>query len=392
MDALGFALLALLAFGAGVAAGRLRRGDGPPATPSRNYVQGLNFLLDDQPDRAIEAFLRAVEIDEDTVATHLALGGLLRRRGEVDKAIRIHQNLLARPELHRRTLQRVELELARDHLAAGLLGRAENLLVALSEPPAAPEVQQQARRELLEVYERERDWVAAAALARRMVHAGDAEIRRALAHYVCEQAEGALAREDHREARRLLQNALAQDARCVRALLLLGRVEYCLARPREVLRWLRRVPDLDRRFLADALDLLEGAHRELDSLRDFEAFLTRHLDGGLDVTVLRRLATIRSALGDPRPVADALLQDLARQPTLAGLEATVQEYRQHGQDVPAGALLPVVRTLLRTHDTYRCGECGFSGNLLHWQCPSCKAWGTVARALPPPRAAGGTEG
>ena len=100
---------------------------------SRNYFQGLNYLLNEQPDRAISTFIQALEVNSDTIETHLALGSLLRRRGEVDKAVSVHQNLLARPQLNRETSHYVQLELARDYLLAGLLDRAEKLLLDLIE-------------------------------------------------------------------------------------------------------------------------------------------------------------------------------------------------------------------------------------------------------------------
>lgn len=380
MELLGLAVALLIAVLIGFALGAGRR-ERPPAStrgPSTEVYRGLNFLLNDQPDRAIDAFLHALDVDADTLETHLALGALLRRRGEVEKAIRIHQNLLARTGQLRVLRPRVELELARDYQAAGLFDRAENLLRGLvAAGNADADVIGAAQKDLLSLYERERDWQSAAALARQMIARGARSARARLAHYHCELADAALAANNLREARKALQAALAQDGRCVRALLSLADVELRRGRPRDALRLARRIPDAGPEALGEALDPIERAHRALNTLPEFVRWLERLSGRGCDLLVLSRIAAVQREAGvELMDVGPALRACIEREPTLAGLRVGLLEGEFGGEPE---ALLAVVERLLQRESGYRCAECGFTGQRRDWQCPSCRSWGSLHR-------------
>ena len=192
MDNIALYLFLVIALGIGFLLGRRERRKKPRGEMglvSKDYFRGLNHLLNERTDLAIDTFVEAMVVDNDTVDTHLALGSLVRRRGEVDKAIRIHQNLLARPVLSSTNRAHAELELAQDYLVAGLLGRAENLLQELVGRNA--EHKQMALQLLLEVYERESEWEQALRVGKQLAKQ-DRGVRKRMVHFHCEMAEKAL--------------------------------------------------------------------------------------------------------------------------------------------------------------------------------------------------------
>ena len=239
------------------------------------YYHGLNYLLDGRPDGAIDAFVTALEVNTDTLETHITLGNLLRRRGEVERAIRIHQNLLARPSLPRKQIHQAHLELARDYISAGLLDRAERLLLDLVKE--SPEQRRTSRRHLLEIYQRERDWLKAVAVAEELLprksllgSTGQAEpgeqgqaVNIALSHYHCEQAAQKLQLGEYESARIFLQKALGQDRECVRASIMLGDLEYRCERYKQAAKALLQVKAQDSHYVPETIALLRKCYEQL---------------------------------------------------------------------------------------------------------------------------------
>lgn len=361
-----------------------------------DYMRGLNYLLSEKADVAIDAFIASLDVNDDTVDTHLALGALVRRRGEVDKAIRVHQNLLARPRLSPRFRAQAELELARDYLAAGLLGRAESLLRELAS--RGGELRDSALEYLLEIYQRERDWEEAIRIAREMANRGERDIRRTLAHYLCELADRAHDSGDVRRVRELLGQALEWDPRCVRASLMLGALEGEQARWKDCIRALRRVRDQDPRLLPEVLPLLAQAHAELGTERDLFRFLERSVEQVPSTTLAGHLAESIAARSGEGAARDFLADALVRRPSVRGLNLLLDRHLRQGE-LPAGVggagehdleaalgrLKDVTDALIAEAPGYACESCGFTGSVLHWQCPSCRSWGTT---LPAPGIAG----
>ena len=402
--------LLVVAIGIGFLLGRRERTASRPQTARGDYMRGLNYLLSEQADVAVEAFIESLEVNDDTVDTHLALGALVRRRGEVDKAIRVHQNLLARPRLSPRFRAQAELELARDYLAAGLLGRAESLLKELA--ARGGELRESALEYLLEIYQRERDWEQAIEIARGMVDRGETEIRRTLAHYFCELADRARETGDVRATRAQLALALGRDDRCVRASLMLGRLESEQGRWKEAIRALRRVQEQDPRFLPEALPGLVEAHAELGTERDLVRFLERCVEQTPSASIAAHLADRIAARSGERAAILFLAESLERRPNARGLslllgrqldrlldrqpDAPLQAAAVDAEGARGGnaastedhetfvealvALREYSDALVADAPTYECESCGFSGRVLHWQCPSCKSWGSTVPA------------
>ena len=226
MESLGIILFAVIVSSVvGVAVGRFlaSKADGPTGPiPARDYFQGLNHLLNERPDLAVETFIKALPVDDETIDTHLALGTLVRRRGEVDKAIRIHQNVLARKNLTPENKVQAELELARDYLQAGLHDRAEHLLDDLVHKA---EVRRTALGHLLEIYQRERDWKQAEEIGQKLLDGDDGSVRMALAHFLCERCDEALIAGELRQARVFVERAMDYQ-HCFRGAWTLARVEF----------------------------------------------------------------------------------------------------------------------------------------------------------------------
>jgi len=364
--------LALLLLGRSLLRGRMA------GRRARNPVRGLNYLLNEAPDTDLDALAAGLEVNDATLDAHLALGTLLRRRGEIDRAIRLHQGLLAGPRLGVDGRSRVELELARDYLAAGLLNRAESLLGQLIKQGHLREA---ALEQMLEVHQRERDWHAAAGVARQLADRDDDTIVRTLAHYLCELADEAWQGGDLAAARRHLNEALQRHPACVRASMLVGRLELAAGRYREAISALQRIQEQDPRFLPEVLPQLVTAHHELGSDRDLWRFLEAGLARHPSATLAAELAQHHVRVGDPERARSLLASTLSRRPTLRGLQVLLNHHVALFEDPEAGALKELQdygAQLLDEVDRYLCESCGFSGSVLHWQCPGCKAWGTTA--------------
>jgi lipopolysaccharide biosynthesis regulator YciM len=372
-----------------------RRSSSPSSTGSEltsDYYKGLNYLLDGRPDGAIDSFIDALEVNSETLDTHLALGNLLRKRGEVERAIRVHQNLLARPSLPRVQIHQAHLELAKDYISAGLLDRAESLLLSLVDESA--EQREQSRRYLLEIYQSEREWhraieVAGDLLARKKLlgvaasgtnDEGSRQLIIARAHYYCELAEVKLSAGDLRGAHGLLEKALGQDKQCVRASIMLGQVEYKSGHFKRAIKALRKVRHQAPDFLPETISLLRKCYGEIGDEKSLRVYLEDCLGSDPSPNLLLAVAEDICEGGGKKAAAEFLSSRLADQPSLRGLARLIRLQL----DITEGPardnldmLQVLVTQLLAERPLYRCEHCGFAGQQLHWFCLSCKYWGAM---------------
>jgi lipopolysaccharide assembly protein B len=350
-----------------------------PSALARDYFTGLNYLLNDQQDRAIETFVAALEVNSETIETHLTLGNLFRTRGEADRAVKVHQNLLARPTLTVDQSDRVQLELSRDFLALGLLDRAERLLRTLLRETRDEEIRHSARRLLADLLEREGEWQQALDVAMPQLVRQDEEARRAAAHWLCELAERERGTASPGPARKHLRRALATDQRCVRANLLLAGLEHDTAHYRQEIRLLRRIPDQDPAFTPAILEPLVQAYRLLDDEAGLIECLRDLVERAPYTSLVIALAEALHDRDGPDAAIEVVAEALGREPSLGALDYLLSLY-QRGRSLDDAAL-----TLLRRHTRamlaalprHRCRRCGFAGERLHWQCPRCRNWGTT---------------
>jgi lipopolysaccharide biosynthesis regulator YciM len=352
-----------------------------------SYFKGLNFLLNEQPDKAIEAFIEVVKVDPETVELHFALGSLFRRRGEYDRAIRMHQHLLERADLGAEQRAAALFELGQDYLKAGILDRAEDVFQRLNEGnegagmrPLAAE----ARRFLLEIYQQEKDWDKATAMAQRLEKETGESRARELAHFLCERAANDLTHSRPDSARRSLEAALEANRKCVRASLQLGDLEKGYGSlDRAVEQW-RRIESQNPAFLALAAPRLLAAYREKGKLEEGLALLTGYLERypSLDLLDAVFQTTLESKGAE---AAYKLVRDeLRRNPTLLGLDRLLEAQIIGAEKPERRHDLELVRSLVHSHTRrlarYRCESCGFKARQFHWLCPACGGWETY-----PPR-------
>ena len=344
---------------------------------SPDYFEGLNYLLNDRPDKAIEVFIKVLEVETETVETHLALGSLFRRRGEVDRAIRIHQNLIARPTLGKEHRGLALHELGIDYMRSGLLDRAENLFKELIDGEL---YEQQALRNLVDIYQQEQDWDCALEYIRRYERVSGEDLRHVRAHFYCENAVQLREAKNYSEAFRTLSKALKEDKNCVRAQLLYADMSTSLGDYEAAISSLKKIEHQDIDFLPEAIPRLVNNYRQLDRIDDMSAYLVQlsKLHSGITpVLVLAELTAEHTGLKEAK---DHIVTELKMRPTIRGIDRLI-DYSLAGAVGEARQNLELLkettRKLVADKLNYKCRNCGFSGRSLHWQCPSCKSWNTV---------------
>lgn len=342
---------------------------------SREYVVGLNYLLNEQPDKAVDVFIKLLEVDSDTVETHLALGSLFRRRGEVDRAIRIHQNLIARPQLT--MLQRKEalMALGQDYMSAGVFDRAERIFTEVVELGGTREVN--SLRGLLAIYQQEKAWEKALDVLKQLEISTATSMHAQAAHYHCEMASHALKTNAFDKAYVYIKQALAVDKQSVRASLMLGNLEMKNGRYKQAIRALKNVPDQDAEFLTEIIEPLVYCHRELEAMDECVDYLEQTLSDYPRASVI---FVVGEYLRNEKSVdiaIDFVSEHLRRHPSIRGLNRLIYWHLEsaHGRVRDKLQMLHDITTkFLENKPIYRCEHCGFGGKLLHWHCPSCKQW------------------
>ncbi|MFZ2628324.1 MAG: lipopolysaccharide assembly protein LapB [Rugosibacter sp.] len=340
-----------------------------------SYFKGLNFLLNEQPDQAIEAFIEAARIDPETVEMHFALGSLFRRRGETDRAIRVHQNLIEREGLDAAQRLHALSELGQDYLKAGLLDRAEDIFLKLRGTARDDE----ALKSLLEIYQQEKEWAKAIEIAEALPNHADHLWQKEVAEFRCEMAANEMINGQHDAARQLLETALASNRKCVRALLLLGDLEAKVGAGETALEYWKRIEQYSPEYVALVAERVMATYRQLgrkaDGMQLLRAWLERH--PSLDLLEV----LLRAELEDEHvEAAYQLVRDeMRRNPTLLGLEKFL-EAQILVSPIAHRADLELVKNLIHTHTRrvarYRCNACGFKARQFYWRCPGCGGWET----------------
>lgn len=344
---------------------------------SSNYFRGLNYLLNEQQDKAIEVFLKLAEVNRDTVETHLALGNLFRRRGEVDRAIRVHQHLIARPNLSAIDKTAALLELGEDYMRAGLLDRAENLFVDLV---AMDSLATPALRHLVAIYQHERDWDNAISHARMLEVASGESQASVIAQLYCEIAAQARASGKWREALVALEKATMAQPDCIRARIIHGHIESTHGELEQAIADFERVARADADSVPEVLPALLDCYRRTNSTDRAEAFLTELTDRDHSVSALLALADLQSATRGDDAAIELLERVLRQRASVKGLLAFVErKSRQVGGSARSSFQLlhELIAKLLDNQSLYRCNRCGFGAKAHHWHCPSCKNWDTI---------------
>jgi lipopolysaccharide biosynthesis regulator YciM len=342
----------------------------------RSYFQGLNFLLNEQPDKAIDSFLEVAKVDSQTVELHFALGNLFRRRGETERAIRMHQNLIDRTDLDDEVRLHALSELGQDFLKAGLLDRAEEIFNKLR----GTTFEEEAKRNLLEIYQVEKEWLKAVEIARELP---EGVSQKDIAEYYCELAANEIMRSRPDTAREYLETAMQQNRKCVRASLLQGDLLLQEGHLEVAIEAWQRVEQQDPAYLALVAQRLLETYRKLERRDEGSALLRAYLERYPSLDLLDVVYQLILE-GEGTESAYRLVRDeLHRNPTLLGLEKMMSA-RLPLASPEVRSDVELAKTIIQGYtkklSRYRCDNCGFKARQFYWRCPACGGWETY-----PPR-------
>ena len=343
---------------------------------SNRYFKGLNYLLDEQPDKAIAVFIEMAEVTADTIETHLALGSLFRRRGEVERAIRVHQNIISKPGLGESQKTRALLELGEDYMSAGLFDRAENLFNELTEPEShAPS----ALRHLLDIYQQEKDWEKALQQAQKLEAVTDEKMGLVMAHFCCEMAEIDLKTSKPAAARKHLRQARRYFPESIRARFILARIATQQEMFSEALDVYEEIADMEMEYIHDILPSYLACAQEAEESPRALASMEKWAENYDGVSLLLSQTTVIREEQGLEAATHYLAESLTRRPSVKGLDHLIELKLEGGSETESGdeILRAVAQKLLARQPSFRCTHCGYAGHSHHWQCPSCKNWSTT---------------
>lgn len=349
-----------------------------PDLLSQGYVKGVNYILNEQPDKAIDVFIQMLKVDDDTVETHLALGGLFRRRGEVDRAIRIHQNLIARPQLARS--QRVEalMALGKDYMCAGVYDRAERIFKEVVELGGHAEAD--SLKNLLSIYQQQKSWLKALDVLKKLQQLSGLSHALQLAHCYCELVEEQISAKQYHKASQTLKYAISVDKHLVRVSLLQGKLEYLLGNYRQAIKAYKKVSHQDSDYIPEMIGPLYECYQSLGQADQFQQYLLILLESKPSTSIIFFIAKeLRQQQGQEVAI-DFVTEQLNKNPSLKGLKRLIEWHlnQAYGKvKLQLSMLHKITEKLLEDKPVYRCQSCGFSGKHLHWNCPSCKQWSTI---------------
>ena len=345
---------------------------------SRDYVTGVNFLLSNQQDKAVDLFLDMLKEDTGTVEAHLTLGNLFRSRGEVDRAIRIHQSLMESASLtYDQRLLAVQ-QLGRDYMAAGLYDRAEGMFKQLVDET---DFRLSALQQLLQIYQATSDWQSAIEVAERLVKLGKEKHRGEIANFWCELALQQMAGNDLDKAMALLKKGAAADRNSARVSIMMGRVWMEKGDYAKAVESLERVIEQDKELVGETLEMLQTCYQQLGKTDEWEAFLRRCAEENTGATADLMLAQILEQREGVDAAQNYVTRQLERHPTMRVFHKLIDYHINEAEEGRAKESLGVLRHMVgeqvRSKPRYRCQKCGFTAHTLYWHCPSCRSWSTI---------------
>jgi lipopolysaccharide assembly protein B len=342
------------------------------------YFKGLNFLITDQHDKAIEAFTEAVQANADSLELHFALGSLFRRSGEVDRAIHLHLSLLERKELGHAQRQAIKAELAQDYLKAGLFDRAEELFSSLDDS----RYQQAALRSLLEIYIREREWEHAIKSATELERISGIPFRKEIAQFYCEMAMKSVLDHDLHTARHEISSALDANKNCVRANIMLGDIEANASEHKTAISFWKRIEFQQADDLGLVATKLLNSYRAIGQIQEGIALIEHYFQAYKLPSLLNVVYDYTLSEQGASPAAQLALAELERKPSLQTLDHLLKarslEHEQDHAQRETILMQQTVRNAIGNRHAYGCKQCGFKARHFHWQCPACNAWESIA--------------
>ncbi|PIJ51796.1 lipopolysaccharide assembly protein LapB [Erwinia sp. OLTSP20] len=345
---------------------------------SRDYVAGVNFLLSNQQDKAVDLFLDMLKEDSGTVEAHLTLGNLFRSRGEVDRAIRIHQALMESASLSYEQRLLAIQQLGRDYMAAGFYDRAEEMFSQLTDET---DFRVSALQQLLIIHQAVSDWPKAIDVAEKLVRQGKDTQRLEIAHFYCELALQALGSDDLDRAISLLKKGEAADRDSARVSIMMGRIHIAKGDYSRAVERLQRVLEQDKELVSETLEMLENCYKQLNQPAAWVDYLRRCVEENTGAAAELYLADIIEHQQGTEAAQLYINTQMQRHPTMRGFYRLMDFHLQEAEDGRAKESLQVLQGMvgeqIRTKPRYRCDKCGFTAHALYWHCPSCRAWSSV---------------
>lgn len=345
---------------------------------SREYVAGVNFLLSNQQDKAVDLFLDMLKEDSNTVEAHLTLGNLFRSRGEVDRAIRIHQALMESASLTFDQRLLAVQQLGRDYMAAGLYDRAEEMFNQLVDEQ---DFKVSALQQLLIIYQATSDWQKAIDVAEKLVKQGKDQQRIEIAHFYCELSLQAMGSDDLERGMALLKKAASADKNCARVSVMLGRIYLAKDEPAKAVEALSQVLDQDKDLVSEVLPMMHDCYQQLNQPEQWVAFLRRCVEENTGAAAELMLAEVLEQNEGIEAAQVYVGRQLQRHPTMRTFYRLMDYHLAEAEEGRAKESLQLLRDMvgeqIRTKPRYRCMKCGFTAHTMYWHCPSCRAWATI---------------
>lgn len=345
---------------------------------SREYVAGVNLLLSNQQDKAVDLFLDMLKEDTGTVEAHLTLGNLFRSRGEVDRAIRIHQTLMESASLSYDQRLLAVQQLGRDYMAAGMYDRAEDMFNQLVDET---DFRVSALQQLLQIYQATSEWQKAIDVAERLVKLGKDKQRGEIAHFYCELALQQMGNEDMDRAMALLKKGAAADRDSARVSIMMGRVFMASGDYAKAVESLLKVIDQDKDLVSETLEMLQTCYLQLGKTDEWADFLQRCVEENTGAAAELMLAEIVERREGADAAQGYVTRQLQRHPTMRVFHKLMDFHLNEAEEGRAKESLMVLREMVgeqvRSKPRYRCHKCGFTAYTMYWHCPSCRAWSTV---------------
>ncbi|MGK2960039.1 MAG: lipopolysaccharide assembly protein LapB [Candidatus Malihini olakiniferum] len=345
---------------------------------SREYVTGVNFLLSNQQDKAVELFLDMLKDESNTFEAHLTLGNLFRSRGEVDRAIRIHQALTESASLSFEQRLLAVQQLGRDYMAAGLYDRAEEIFTQLVDEDT---FRRSALQQLLQIYQATSEWQKTINIAEKLVKIGQPQLNTEIAHFYCELALQAMSSDDLDNALTLLKKSAVIDKACARASIMIGRIHIAQERYAPAVEVLQQVLEQDKAFVSETFLMLETCYQNLPASDAWENFLKRCVKENTGASADLMLADILERKEGAEVAQVYINRQLQRHPTMRVFHRLMDFHLSEVEDGRAKESLLVLRDMvreqIRTKPRYSCQKCGFTSQSLYWHCLSCRSWASI---------------
>ena len=341
-----------------------------------DYLKGLNFLLNEQTDQAVDHFLKMVRVDDTTIETHFALGNLFRKRGEVYRAIKIHQNIIARPDITEEQRNQAFYSLAKDYLHAGLFDRAEVLFIRLNDKS---EFTSESLKNLISIYEQEKEWSKAIEIAKKLNKINyDDSLDMQISHYHCESSEEAIDEKNYDKAITRLNSVNSRNNKTLRIELIFAKLNAIQGYEKKAVDIYFNILKQNNYFVAEALPLVFNIFKNQNDLQEFDKKLNSVINQKPKISNLIAYTALASNIEYSKSI-DNCIEDYIRSDEALSEFINVNDIFQSELDIKDSSIKKIkhgLMVLANNNPRYQCNECGFSSQKLLWQCPSCKAWET----------------